>query len=81
MAGKPIGSEVGLYFDTMRDVAVGDVIRSSGSNYRVIKVRRQERGKYSGRWHLRAVKIADEDIEPDDEVHALYWYPREKRKG
>ena len=79
MSGKPVGSVVGLYYDAglrQRDVQAGDVLRSPASRYRILKLRRQERGQHVGRLHLECLKIAEEDIEPDDTVHPLVWYAR-----
>jgi len=61
---------------------VGDVVqtqpkREAPSHYRVIQVRVQERGLHAGtRHHLRVVRIAAADVEWDDVIHPLYWYPR-----
>lgn len=75
-----VGAEVGLTFDTVRQVVEGDVIRTaSGRSYLVSGVRRQNTGRYVGRWHLRCVVIRPEDVPDDAVVHGLNWYPRERR--
>ena len=78
---KPLGTLCKLHYDSPRDVQVGDVIRTgAGTCYRVIGYRRQERGKHAGRWHLDCVRIGPDDVEEDDTVHPLHWYPRNRRK-
>lgn len=78
---KPLGTPCKLHYDSPREVMAGDVIQTSaGICYRVIGVRRQERGKHAGGWHLDCVRIAGEDVEEDDVVHPLYWYSRDRRK-
>lgn len=82
--GAPTGAVVGLYYDAgERDVAVGDVLHSmtrrssaTGSWYRVLELRVQRRGEHIGRLHMECLKIEEEDVESDDTVHPLYWYPR-----
>ena len=79
---KPLGTHCKLHYDSPRGVREGDVVRTeAGSCYRVAGVRRQEQGKHAGRWHLGCVRIAEEDVEEDDTVHPLHWYPRERRKA
>lgn len=78
---KPLGTFCTLYYDSPREVNAFDVIRTgAGTCYRVVEVRRQKRGKHVGRWHLKCVRIASEDVEVDDTVHPLYWYSRERQK-
>lgn len=74
----PAGAEVGLYVDLVAVVAPGHVIQTqSGRRYGVVTVRRQERGKHAGRWHLRAVVLAPEDeLGPSTKVHTIRWYKR-----
>ncbi len=73
----PVGRVVGLYMDTLRTVAEQDVITTpSGRAYRVVGVRRQERGIHEGRWHLRALVIDPTTIQDGDEVIPLVWYRR-----
>lgn len=80
MRPAPIGSEVGLYFDSPTRVMVGDFIRTqSGRTYHLTSVRIQERGKHIGRQHLRAIVVEPGVIDPaTDVVHPLYWYSRSR---
>lgn len=72
------GAVVGLYMDTARELEVGDEIHTrSGRRYEIASVRRQERGKHIGRWHLRCLVLApDHPTDPDVAVHSIWWYPR-----
>lgn len=73
----PVGSVVGLYYDGIAEVEEGHVIQTRTRRcYRVVGVRRQERGKHTGRWHIRALVIDPDQVEPEDTVHPLYWYRR-----
>lgn len=75
----PVGAEVGLYMDTPRTIVRGDEIRTqTGRRYLVLAVRRQMRGKHTGRWHLRCeILAADAQLEdPDAMVHPIRWYSR-----
>lgn len=92
MTGARVGTEVGLYFDTPREVAEGHVIinayesgRPERRAYEVITVRRQTRGAHIGRWHLRATVVSDSPetlntylagIDPEQTVHRMWWYRR-----
>lgn len=92
MTGASLGSVVGLYFDTPREVAEGHVIVNGYTTgqperraYEVVSVRRQQRGRHVGRWHLRAIVTATtpeqlaaylDDLDPDTTVHRMYWYRR-----
>lgn len=79
MAGKPVGSHVGLYYDAERRVLVGDeiVTESTGRRYLVLAVRIQMRGKHEGRQHLRCVVLSpDHERDPDSGVHVVRWYRR-----
>lgn len=78
---KPLGTYCKLYYDSPRDIREGDVLCTmAASFYRVVGVRRQERGKHAGRWHLECVRIGPGDVEEDDTVHPLHWYPRDRRR-
>ncbi|MGE0141320.1 MAG: hypothetical protein AB7R77_26285 [Ilumatobacteraceae bacterium] len=95
MTGAAVGREVGLYFDTPREVAEGDVIvnayvtgQPERRAYLVVGVRRQQRGRHVGRWHLRAVVLSSTpeqlaaalaDLDAEQTVHRMYWYPRAGR--
>lgn len=73
----PIGALVKLYIDTRRDVAEGDVIQTqTARSYRVLDVRRQEKGKHAGRWHLQALVIDPTSVNDDDHVIPIRWYRR-----
>ncbi len=75
--GAPVGSVVGLYYDARVEVEEGNVITTpSGRCYRVVGARQQTRGRHIGRWHLRALVIAAEDVCIEDTVHPLHWYRR-----
>jgi hypothetical protein len=76
VTGAPPGAEVGLYVDAVRQLEAGDlVLTETGRAYRVVAVRVQQRGKRTGRQHLRVVVLAEP---PADEVPALTlrWYRR-----
>ena len=64
--------------DTLRTLEVGDEIQTrSGRRYEIVKVRRQERGMHTGRWHLRCVVLEpDHPRDPDVTVHVIWWYRR-----
>ena len=75
------GRVVSLYYDSPRDVAVGDFIRTpSGRTYRVETVRVQQRGIHTGRKHIGALVLdpanTEEQPSEDDVVHPLHWYSR-----
>lgn len=77
---KPVGSLVSLYYDSDRLVEEADVIRTpTGRSYRVVSVRVQERGKNAGRQIIKALVIDPADVAPDDVVHPLHWYSRNRR--
>jgi hypothetical protein len=92
MTGATLGSVVGLYFDTPREVAEGHIIingyltgQPERRAYEVTAVRQQQRGHRVGRWHLRAVVVATTpdqlatvlaDLAPEQVVHRMYWYRR-----
>lgn len=72
----PVGAEVGLYYDGwVKDLAAGDALRTPrGRVYLLTDVRRQQRGKHIGRYHLRAVVA---DAVPDNvRVFPIHWYRR-----
>lgn len=74
----PAGAVVSLYMDTLRLMEVGDEVRTrSGRRYEVVGLRRQERGKHKGRWHIQArVLPVEHPLDPDVTVHTLWWYSR-----
>lgn len=73
----PPGAEVGLYVDLAARVAPDEVIQTeSGRRYLVIRVRVQERGRYRGRQHLRAIVCDVDDVTGDRRVHRIRWYRR-----
>lgn len=72
-----VGANVGIYMDTSRDIASGDVIRTrSGRYYLVDVVREQQRGIHVGRKHMRVVVIDARDVPDDAVIHPLLWYRR-----
>lgn len=74
---KGIGSVVSLYMDTPRILEVNHFIQTpTGRTYQLVTVRRQERGKHKGRWHLSALVVPASAIKEDDVVHPIAWYPR-----
>jgi len=82
MPGAPIGSEVGLYYDSREyRVAEGDYIRTAtGRTYLVISVRVAERGKHAGvRQHLRCIVVDFDHPQEGDRVYPLQWYRRGRR--
>lgn len=77
MSGKPVGSVVYLYLDVFRDVQVADLVRTpSGRLYRVVDVRRQERGIHRGRWHLHALVLDPSTPLDGESIIDIVWYPR-----
>ena len=92
----PPGAEVGLYLDLVATVNVGDVVETrSGRRYLVVAVRRQERGKHAGRWHVRAVVLGEDELPAaflrltaidviagvGPRVHRIRWYARHRRSS
>lgn len=79
----PPGAVVRLTYDARRDVAEGDaIVTPTGRTYLVVAVRRQERGRFAGRWHLRCVVVAHEsELDIDVVRHPLRWYRRERRRA
>ena len=78
----PPGAVVALTYDSRRDVAEGDaIVTGTGRTYLVVGVRRQQRGRFAGRWHLRCVVLAaDAELDPDVVRHPLRWYRRERSR-
>jgi len=73
----PAGAIVKLYLDTGWTVREGDVIQTqTGRAYRVLELRRQERGRHAGRWHLVVVVLAPGELAPDDRIIPIRWYRR-----
>lgn len=76
----PIGALVSIYYDSPRDVAQGDaIVTPTGRTYVVMSVRRQVRGKHTGRWHLKCL-IAEAPPE-GARTYPIYWYKRGRRPG
>lgn len=80
---KPIGSNVGLYYDSPVMVSVGDYLQTpTGRTYVVSRARLQERGIHAGRrQHLRAFVVAREDVPEGATVRPIIWYPRRRRRS
>lgn len=77
MSGAATGRTVGLYMDTRHQLAVGDfLVTPTGRTYHLVAVRRQERGKHVGRWHIRALVVDPTVPGEDDVVHRMVWYRR-----
>lgn len=78
MAGKPPGSEVGLYYDSpIHQLDAGDYLRTpSGRMYEVLDVRVQERGAHVGRQHLRCLVITVDQVTDVERVFPIHWYSR-----
>lgn len=77
----PIGNIVRLYFDTPRTLDEGDVVRSpTGRAYRIVHVRRQERGIHEGRWHVQGLVMDPGSVTADDNIFDYVWYPRRKAR-
>lgn len=77
MMAAPVGTNVGLYYDGLAEVEVGEYIRTkTGRSYLIDSVRIQQRGTHVGRQHLRCIVVAAEDIAPDATVHRMWWYRR-----
>ena len=54
----------------------------TGTYYRVISVKRvgPRSRHYPYRHNLECVRIGPDEIEEDNVIHSLYWYPRERRR-
>lgn len=86
---KPLGTICNLgSYDTDATVEVGDVVESRSrvtheplSRYRVIEARRvsERSAHHPYRHNLVCVRIAPEDVGPEDVVHPLYWHPRGRK--
>lgn len=79
---RPPGSLVRLTYDGS-SVSEGDYLRThtTGRLYRVVTVRRQERGKHAGRQHVLAqVMPPSHVVEPDADVLPILWYSRTRRR-
>jgi hypothetical protein len=73
----PIGAMVSIYYDSPREIELGDVLRTpSGRCYLIMALRVQTRGLHRGRKHIRAIVIEEAPI--GSIVHPLFWYPRNK---
>jgi hypothetical protein len=73
----PVGALVGLYYDSPRLIEVGDYLRTPKRRcYLIDSLRRQLKGKHAGRWHIKAIVVAEADIPADALVHPLMWYRR-----
>lgn len=81
MPAAPVGAVVSIFYDARRDVTAGDaIVTASGRVYEVASVRRQQRGKHVGRWHLHCLVVVAKgatDI-PYRRVHPLRWYRRSR---
>lgn len=79
MKRAPVGAVVGIYYDGHAQLELGHALKTpTGRTYVVVAIRRQQRGKHRGRWHLRCL-VADA---PPAGVpcHPLYWYRRDRRQ-
>lgn len=90
----PVGAIVSLYVDLVERIGAGDIIETrTGRRYHVLEVREQQRGKHTGRQHLRGI-VVDTDAEPDvlvyagvegntrpGRVHRIRWYRRDRASG
>lgn len=75
----PAGSLVSLYYDSPREIVIGDVLMTeSGRVYIIAELRRQARGRHIGRWHIKA--IVSETVPAGTTTHPIYWYKRKRRK-
>jgi len=75
----PAGSLVSLYYDSPREIAIGDALMTrSGRVYLIAELRRQTRGGHIGRWHIKA--IVSETIPAGTTTHPIYWYKRNKKR-
>lgn len=81
MVTAPVGANVGLYVDLVREVMPLDVIQTqTGRLYLVLEVRRQTRGKHAGRQHLRAMVIDESTELAGVTLHRIRWYARRRRR-
>jgi hypothetical protein len=77
MPTAAVGANVGIYYDGLQKVQVGDFIRTrTKRTYLVTSVRVQERGASIGRQHLRCDVVPSDTPQDDDVVHPLFWYTR-----
>lgn len=80
MSAAPAGVVVKIHIDSPDTIEPGHVVQTTtGRRYLVKHVRRQERGKYAGRWHLRC-EVMDRTMKVREWVattfHYITWYPR-----
>jgi hypothetical protein len=74
----PLGALVSIYYDSPREIKIGEVLRTPTDRFYIIaELRRQKKGKYEGRWHIKAI-VSDKAPE-GAKVHPIYWYPRKKK--
>lgn len=79
MAAASVGSVVGIYYDGVAQIAVGDALRTpTGRTYIIVAARRQERGRHVGRHHLRCA-VAEGEAPAGVHIYPLYWYKRTRR--
>jgi len=81
MAGRPPGSEVSIYYDSIvYRLEPGDYLRTpAGKLYEVLDVRVQERGIHAGRQHLRCLVITIDQVADVQRVFPVHWYPRKAK--
>lgn len=80
MSAAPTGAVVGIYYDGLVQVEVGEALRTpTGRTYIIVAARRQERGRHTGRQHLRCA-VADGEAPAGVRVHPLHWYKRGRRR-
>lgn len=77
MTAAPSGSLVRISYDSPHEVAMGDYLSTTtGRTYVVATVRRQEKGKHRGRWHLLCAVV--DSVPPGTSkggtFHPLRWY-------
>ena len=81
---RPPGAEVGIYYDTDGEVAVGDWLRTgTGRSYFVTASRESgtARPPWSRRFRLRAVVVPPEEVPPDGIIHPVRWHSRERSRA
>ena len=80
MGQAPIGANVAIAYDApgLEELGPGHaLVTSTGRTYLVLVARKQTRGEYAGRWHLRC-QVAE--VAPaGTTIHPLVWNKRGPR--
>lgn len=75
MAKAPAGALVKLYIDSFDPIKIGEwIVTTTGRAYQIVELRRQMKGKYRRRWHIKA--IVHLSAPEDAVIHKITWYKR-----